>query len=130
MEYIIFNFNGEYYGCWLDILIGNYLIVNLMVKLIDVEGNEMFLRFMFDNDGDNYRIMWYCDLNNESRIFKIEYKILKGLKVYDDVVEFYWKVWGSGWKKELLVLWIEIELLERINDRFDVLYWLYFKIDG
>ena len=52
------------------------------------------------------------------------------MKAYDDVGEFYWKVWGEGWEHRLGELYGEIELPSEVQDAKDVYSWGHPEING
>jgi len=56
--------------------------------------------------------------------------LFKAVKAYDDVGEFYWKVWGEGWEHRLGELYGEIELPSEVQDAKDVYSWGHPEING
>lgn len=126
---ITYKFNGSFSEAWLTIPIGDYEIKDVSVTEIK-DGKEIPLKFEFTKDKKEYKITWNYKANNDIKTFRIKYKISKGLKVYEDVVEFYWKVWGSAWDKSLPALWVEVNLPSQIVNVQDINYWLHPKIEG
>ncbi|MGB9680314.1 MAG: DUF2207 family protein [Minisyncoccia bacterium] len=126
---ISYKFSGSFSEAWLTIPVGDYEIKDPSVSEIK-DGREVPLKFEFTKDKKEYRITWNYKANNDIKTFRIEYKISKGLKVYEDVAEFYWKVWGGGWDKSLPALWAEVNLPRKIDNLNDINYWLHPKIDG
>ncbi|HEX2388102.1 MAG TPA: DUF2207 domain-containing protein [Solirubrobacterales bacterium] len=46
---------------------------------------------------DGYRIVWHYRAADETRTFDLVYRVTGAVKVYDDVVDVGWNVWGSQW---------------------------------
>lgn len=59
----------------------------------------------------------------EKITFVVSYDYYKGLKVYDDVSELHYKMWGEEWEKPLNRLTVDVTL--PIQDGEDVRYWLH-----
>jgi len=126
---ISYEFEGSFSEAWITIPVGDYEIKDVSVSEIN-DSKEIPLNFEFVKDKQEYKITWNYKAYNETKTFRIEYKILKGLKIYEDVAEFYWKVWGSGWDKRLPALWVEVNLPEKIDDLNEINYWLHPKVEG
>ncbi|MEQ2130402.1 DUF2207 domain-containing protein [Caldanaerobacter subterraneus KAk] len=126
---ITYKFNGSFSEAWLIIPTGDYEIKDVLVSEIK-DGKETPLNFDFAKGKQEYKITWKYKANNEIKTFRIKYKVLKGLRIYEDVAEFYWKVWGSAWDKSLPALWVEVNLPSKIGNIDDINYWLHPKIDG
>ena len=59
----------------------------------------------------------------EAITFIVSYDYLRGLKVYDDISELHYKIWGDEWDKALSKLTISVEL--PTDDGGQVRYWLH-----
>lgn len=44
-----------------------------------------------------YRVVWHYSAADETRTFELTYRVTGATKVYDDVVDVAWNVWGSQW---------------------------------
>jgi hypothetical protein len=44
-----------------------------------------------------YRVVWHYSAADETRAFELTYRVTGATKVYDDVVDVAWNVWGSQW---------------------------------
>lgn len=86
--------------------------------------------FDFTHDGQAYRLAWFYRAKDTRKSFRLRYEIHKGLKVYDKVAEFYFKVWGSDWGVRLPALWVEVTLPIQIISKEEVNYWFHPKIKG
>ena len=51
--------------------------------------------------GDHKRIVWHYQAQDETRTFRIHYRLSGVAVAYDDVVDVNLQVWGSEWKEPL-----------------------------
>jgi len=138
---LTYDFSGSFSRAWMTIPKGGYSIREISVgEIID----EVYLGYTYHRetsekipqtfdvveDNNQYKITWFYRANDTNKTFVIKYKLVKALKVYNDVAEFYWKVWGGDWDIGLPALWVEVNLPSSIESTEDVLYWLHPKIDG
>ena len=96
-EKITFNFNGPFTFAYRDFALSDERLSD--IKVYDVtNGQKTPLTYDLTTLASfNKRIKWFYDANNEKKEFLISYKLTNALKVYDDVTEFNWKIWGDGW---------------------------------
>jgi uncharacterized membrane protein len=55
--------------------------------------------YTFADNGNNYEAKFFYFANNENKSFTFRYKVIGGIKAYQDVADFYWKLVGTGWDK-------------------------------
>ena len=55
--------------------------------------------YTFTDNGSSYEAKFFYSANNENKSFTFRYKVIGGIKAYQDVADFYWKLVGSGWDK-------------------------------
>ncbi len=134
-------FSGSFSTAWVTIPQHQFKLINPAVSEVR-EGAEIPYRFQqetpdltpdtfdFTQDGREYRIAWFYRAANTNKTFRLRYEIWEGLKVYDDVAEFYFKVWGGDWAVSLPALWVEVTLPAPIEVKEDVAYWLHPKVEG
>ncbi|MFN3699390.1 MAG: DUF2207 domain-containing protein, partial [Dictyoglomus sp.] len=138
---LTYVFSGSFSRAWITIPKGKYTIREVSVREIFNE-NLIYYTYhpetseripkTFDviDNGKQYKITWFYRANNEEKTFSVRYKLIGALKVYEDVAEFYWKVWGGDWDLVLPNLWIEVNLPSDIRSVEEVNYWLHPKIEG
>ena len=124
-ENITFSFNGSFTFAYRDIPKGEWELFD-----VSVEENGVPLRFELLNSGSDTQIKWYYAAENETRTFTIKYKLRGAVKAYDDVAEFYWKVWGEEWGSDLDELYGWIELPSAPADAKEVYLWGHPEING
>lgn len=124
-ENIAFNFVGSFSFAYRDIPKGEWGLGAVRVS----EGGAP-LDFELIDQGNSTRIKWFYSAQNEKKTFTIKYSLSKAVKAFDDVGEFYWKVWGSGWDAGLQELYGEIELPAAVSDPKDVYSWGHPEING
>jgi uncharacterized membrane protein len=99
-EYINYNFVGSFSYAYRDFEKGQWEIKDIQV--FDATTNNFVeLDFYETNNYSNKRITWNYSATNEKKTFLIKYTLTNAITVYDDVGDFYWKVWGSGWEKSV-----------------------------
>lgn len=57
--------------------------------------------YYIEDMGDKYRVHFFYNATDEERTFTFKYKLRGVVKVYRDYGEFYWKLQGTGWDKEI-----------------------------
>jgi uncharacterized membrane protein len=55
--------------------------------------------YTFTESGSNYVAKFYYLAIDQSKTFTFRYTISGGIKAYQDVADFYWKLVGSAWEK-------------------------------
>jgi len=134
-------FSGSFSTAWITLPMKDFIVTRPEVS--ELSGQEeipyRFQRetpemtpstFDFTHDGRQYRLAWFYRATDTKKTFRLRYEILKGLKVYEDVAEFYFKVWGADWEINLPALWVEVSLPSLIKAKEEVNYWLHPKIEG
>ncbi|MBI5884585.1 DUF2207 domain-containing protein [archaeon] len=124
-EKITFRFDGAFTNAYRDFPSGKWDYKNIKV----FEGDKELGKSTELVDGA-FRVKWYYSAVNQEKTFKITYGLKNAIKSYDDVTEFYWKVWGSGWEKQLKELTGSIELPEAVNDANEVYSWGHPELNG
>jgi len=136
-----YDFLGSFSRAWITIPKGKYSIKDISVGEI-IDGSLKKYTYhpetseripdTFDVvvNSKEYKISWFYRANYTQKTFVISYKLINALKVYNDVAEFYWKVWGEDWDLRLPALWVEVNLPSEIKSKNDVNYWLHPKIEG
>jgi len=99
------------------------------VAVFDITSGKV-LQFEVLDYGSDTRVKWYYNAENEKKTFLINYKLSNAVKAYDDVGEFYWKVWGEGWDHGLGELYGKIELPGEVENAKDVYSWGHPEING
>jgi len=56
--------------------------------------------FTFSETASQYAATFYYAASNTQKTFTFSYRIIGGIKAYNDVADFYWKLIGSGWDKK------------------------------
>ncbi|MGQ9471415.1 MAG: DUF2207 family protein [Candidatus Aminicenantales bacterium] len=134
-------FSGSFTAAWITIPRRELTVLNPGVSELEGE-REINYRFQketpeatpqtfdFTHDGQEYRITWFFRANNTRKTFRLRYQLSETIKVYDDVAEFYLKVWGADWPVQVPALWVEVAMPAAIAARGDVAYWMHPRIEG
>ena len=128
-ERITFNFSGSFSYAYRTFPSGSYEIQYFEVYDIS-SGREVKLSVDKSYESGREKYTWHYSATNERKTFLLRYKLLKALKVYDDVAEFYWKVWGSDWSVPLKEIYGYIELPDKVDDANKVYVWGHPEING
>lgn len=78
------------------------------------ENSKLPQTYYIENYGSYYRINFFYDASSETKIFKFVYKLNGVTKVYVDYGEFYFKLQGTGWDKEIGLFESYIRFLSQI----------------
>ena len=76
------------------------------------------------------RVKWYFSAQDEPKQFLITYRITQALKLYDDVAEFNWKIWGEGWDHSLDEIVGTFDLPSQVQDDNSVYTWGHPDLNG
>ncbi len=128
-EKITFDFSGDFSFAYRDFPKGNWQVVSPVVYDI-TNGKKEALRAELSDLGSDMRVKWFYSASNETRAFAIEYELHNAVDAYDDIAEFNWKVWGSGWEEPLGELYGEIELPAAVGSPEEVYSWGHPEING
>lgn len=127
-EEITFDFSGSFSYAYRDIPNGEWQLSD--IKVYDTTAGREALPFTVSLHGSDRRIQWNFSAEDESRTFSVEYRLSNAVRAYDDVAEFYWKVWGEGWDHRLAELYGEIELPGQVRDAKEVYSWGHPEVNG
>jgi hypothetical protein len=72
--------------------------------------------YTFSENSSSYTAKFFYSANNEEKTFTISYRILGGIKAYQDVADFYWKLVGTGWDKKTGYFEAYIYLPSKVNE--------------
>ncbi|PIP49454.1 MAG: hypothetical protein COX13_04035, partial [Caldiserica bacterium CG23_combo_of_CG06-09_8_20_14_all_35_60] len=50
--------------------------------------------YTFTDNGSSYEAKFFYSASNENKSFTFRYKVIGGIKAYQDVADFYWKLVG------------------------------------
>jgi uncharacterized membrane protein len=101
-----YNFSGDFHWATYTLAKGGYSYIedfsiedeNGYYELINSEtGNPG--TYTFSDSGSNYIAKFFYSASNENKSFTFRYKVIGGIKAYQDVADFYWKLVGTGWDK-------------------------------
>ena len=108
-ERLTFDFDGSFSGAYRDVLLSG----DQTFELISVgeagaayePGGCAWLgcssppgTFGLDEQADRARIVWHHSSNDEVRTFELVYRMTRIVKVYDDVADLQFQVWGDQWE--------------------------------
>ncbi len=88
---------------------------------------ETSFPFNFETNENEYKIVWLYKGLKTLKIFCLKYTLYKAIKVYDDVVDFQFKVWKKECGNEVSSLLVELNLPSQIKSRGAVECWIYPK---
>ncbi len=72
--------------------------------------------YSFTEDSNKYTATYYYSALNEQKTFTFSYKINGGIKVYQDVADFNWKLVGTGWDKKTDYFEAYVYLPSKVNE--------------
>jgi len=72
--------------------------------------------YTFSENSSSYTAKFFYSANNEKKTFTIRYRIIGGIKAYEDVADFYWKLVGTGWDKKTGYFEAYIYLPSKVNE--------------
>lgn len=141
MSELTYWFSGSFSEAWITIPQTGLEIVNPAVS--ELRGDQEFpyqysqnkftsqpFTFIFTQEAGEYRLTWFYRATDTRKTFRLYYEIIRGLKIYEDIAEFYFKVWGEEWEVGLPALWVEIIFPTKINSPTEVNYWLHPQVEG
>jgi len=136
-EYIAYSFVGDFSFAYRDINLDNEVISDIEVFEIIEPGisqkvilnkSKEYKKLNFDKQGN--KITWYYTAHNERKVFLFRYKLTNVLEKYNDITDFYWKIWGSGWDNQVKELKGNLILPNKVNDSKDVYTWGHPELNG
>ena len=129
-ESITFNFNGQFSYAYRDIYYDKEIIED--IKVFEIKNNQLIPINSYPNviSSNTLRVNWLYKALNEQKKFLISYKLKNALKIYNDVAEFYWKIWPPGWDSEVADLEGTFNLPSKVNDPKEVYTWGHPKLNG
>src|SRR3989338_65174 len=123
---ITYDFSGSFSYAYIDLPLGEWGFEDIAV--FDEMGADLKAEGSYV--GKYFRVKWFYSAGNETRTFTIRYTLKNALKVYDDVAEFYWKVWGEGWEKGVAEIEGSVLLPAAVENPKDVYTWGHPSLEG
>jgi len=107
-----YKFDGEFHWATYNLpksgfdRIENFSIKRWIQGLFSETSTETNIpsTFVFTDNGSSYTAKFFYNAIDTEKTFTFSYKVVGGIKVYQDVTDFYWKLIGSGWDKETKLL--------------------------
>src|SRR3989338_652969 len=124
-ETLDFSFEGQFSYVYRDFEVKNEKISNIEVF---VNGKETDFKVTELENEINVNIP--ITARDEKKQIIILYELDYALKAYDDVAEFYWKVWPDEWEIPVPDLEGKISLPERVADPLEVYTYGHPKLEG
>ncbi|MBP8638997.1 MAG: DUF2207 domain-containing protein, partial [Dictyoglomi bacterium] len=115
-----FSFSGKFSYAYMDIPTAG-------IKIEEVSSPE---KISIENRGDHIRVRWDFSAENEEKTFNLSYKMSNVLKVYNDIAEFYWKVWSEGWDVKVGKLNVKVYLPGKVSHRDELYIWGHPRLPG
>jgi uncharacterized membrane protein len=123
-ELIHYSFSGTYHGVYRDIPLSN----GQSIENIKVSTQGAYSSYQVTNNGsqEHITIYLYSDPGKTTPItdadvnVTIEYDFLHGIKIYNDVADLQYKLWGEGWQVPVGQLTASVHL----KSSQGVEYWL------
>jgi uncharacterized membrane protein len=129
-ESISFIFSGSFTFVFRDIDYNKESISDVAVFEYTDSG-LVPLKFEFtDIDSDTKRVTWHYSAVDTKKKFLLSYRLSNALKVYDDVADFNWKIWGSGWDHPLGEIEGNFILPKKAASNLDVYTWGHPQLNG
>src|SRR3989338_1517758 len=125
VETIAFDFHGDFSFAYRTFPLGDWELAD-----VKVEENGQPLVFEDEMRGNERRITWHYKASDERKTFLLSYSLKDAVKVYDDVAEFNWKVWGDSWEEPLGKLSGSYMLPEAVKSPKDVYSWGHPNLNG
>lgn len=72
--------------------------------------------YTLSDNGNDYVAKFFYFASDQSKSFTIRYKVIGGVKAYQDVADFYWKLVGSGWDKRTDQLNAYVYFPSKVNE--------------
>lgn len=82
------------------------------------------------NQKGDYEIAWGINENRGDKVYKISYKVLDCVKLYEDCAELYWQFIGDQFEKNVDKIEGEIIIPEGVVDKDDVRVWGHGPYNG
>ncbi|HRU32135.1 MAG TPA: DUF2207 domain-containing protein, partial [bacterium] len=115
-----FSFSGKFSYAYMDIPTAG-------IKIEEVSSPE---KISIENRGDHIRVRWDFSAENEEKTFNLSYKMSNVLKVYNDIAEFYWKIWSEGWDVKVGKLNVKVYLPGKVSHRDELYIWGHPRLPG
>lgn len=126
-EIITFNFVGSFSYAYRDF---DYKYENIdEIEVYDYDTGKL-LRTDISGGDKPSRVKWYYSARDEKRRFVIKYNLKHAIKSYEDVHEFYWKIWGDGWDPKLREIYGNLSLPKKVSDSKEVYTWGHPDLEG
>jgi uncharacterized membrane protein len=115
-----FSFSGDFTWAEYDLpksgytKLENFSISDENGLYVESDNAEPSNFYMVD-ETDIYKIVFFYNARNTEKTFTIKYRIVGGIKAYNDIADMYWKLIGSGWDVRTSDLTALIRLPESVN---------------
>lgn len=117
---IVYDINGTINGVYYDMpLSGEQNVTNITVE---TPGFYNEVEKIWMSDRVRFKVWLYKDANKTQQVsdtkvaVTYKYDFIKGVKVYDDVAELHFAVWGTNWDSKVAKLTTHITLPGPINE--------------
>ncbi|MFC1887383.1 DUF2207 family protein [Candidatus Cloacimonadota bacterium] len=77
-----------------------------------------------EEDGDNIQLTWFISARNETRTFKLSYKVLGAVQKFEDVAVLYFQFISPEWNKPQYDVMVTVKTPKILN-RYEVKHWLH-----
>ncbi len=119
-EYIDYSFTGTY----LEVFRKVYAPPGGSIAESEISCTPAPCQGRVDRVPGGYELVGVLPSPTPSEItFSVSYDYHRGLKVYDDISELHYKLWGDEWEKPLSKLAVTVELPE--GSEGEITYWLH-----
>ncbi len=128
-ELLRVTFDGTFHHGYQYFNHDNVTLDNL--KVFEVSNNNLVpINFKTDNSENTSRVDWYFDAMEENKDFLITYTLKRGVVIYNDTGEFYWKVWGKDWASSVDKMHVVFTLPKPTNFTKEIYVWVHPKLSG
>ena len=125
VETISFDFHGDFSFAYRTFPPGDWELSD-----VKVEENGKPLPFEDEIVDNERKIAWHYKASDERKTFLLSYSLKNAVKVYDDVAEFNWKVWGDSWAEPVRKLSGSYMLPKPVKSPKDVYTWGHPDLNG
>lgn len=136
-----YKFNGNFHGCYIDINKKGFdTLTDLKVQ--DLSLNKQFSirsasdtqqypegKFEVKESGGKYRITWYFNETNTTKVYNVTYKLSYPVKLYNDIADLNHIFIGTEWEVPQENINIIVNLPQKFN-RNEVFIFGHGPLDG
>ncbi|MDO8627274.1 MAG: DUF2207 domain-containing protein, partial [Candidatus Diapherotrites archaeon] len=131
------NFSGDFHFGYRDIKLDNgngQKIQNILVKVGGVVTPYKLQELGYEKIGSKElvekRIYYEFSATNEAKEIVLEYELVNAVTVYNDGLEFFWKIWPEQWQEGVPELNGAIALPGKVADPKEVYSWGHPTVNG